>query len=316
MILTLPRWALSDSLLDDGKWPLETERLYSDSDLVPGCSDAQSLLKSIPVSYLTSSEDLGQWTLKLHQLSKRGLALKNKDRGSCWVSNNASLCLLILPKRCSDHLQTDSSTNLSGSFCLVNSVLVFRPLDAAVSHRCCWRSFLLHSSDKLSGLSASSCQRCDLHVHSEISFFSPALELSISINFNHCYLKRKCYTAINGSNNCAQCAIWLAVTAPVNSMITAVARTGKSRCYHSKVISINSVNLRLSRAESHRPELLSVTYCIAARQLITVQQSTLAVKQCTTLWRTDWHHVIFCNHAYTGGFCFRSWGIFLAGMLI
>lgn len=179
-------------------------------------------------------------------------------------------------------------------------------IDAAYAPSCC-------SSDKLSGLSASSCQR-DLHVHSEISFISPTLELSISTNFDHCYLKRKCYTAINGSNNCAQCAIWLTATAPVNCMIAVVAGTGKPCYYHSKIISINSVNSRLSRAELHRPELLSVTYCIAARQLITVQQSTLAVKQYTTLWRTDWHHVIFCNHAYTGGF-FRSWGEFLTGML-
>lgn len=201
------------------------------------------------------------------------------------MSNNASLCLLILHKRCSDHLQTDSSTNLSGAaqktqcWCSVHWMLLFH-IDAAYvpSH---------YSSDKLSGLSASSCRRCDLHVHSEISFFSLTLELSISINFNHCYLKRKCYTAINSSNNCAQYAIWLTVTAPVNYMIIVVAGTGKSCSYHSKIISISSVNSRLSRAESHRPELVCVTYCIAARQLITEQQSTLAVKQYTTPWRTD-----------------------------
>lgn len=181
------------------------------------------------------------------------------------------------------------------------------PIDAAYTPSC-------YSSDELPGLSASSCQRWDLHVHSEISFISPTLELSISTNFNHCYLKRKCYTAINGSNNCAQCVIWLTVTAPVNYMISAVARTRKSRYCHSKTISINCVNSRLSRAEWHGPELLSVTYCIAARQLITVQQSTLAVKQYTTPWRTDWHRVIFCNHAYTGGF-FRRWGEFLTGKL-
>lgn len=179
-------------------------------------------------------------------------------------------------------------------------------IDAAYAPSC-------YSSDKLSGLSAGSCQRLDLHVHSEISFISPTLELSISTNFNHCYLKRKCYTAINGSNNCAQYVIWLTVTAPVNCMISVVACARKWCYYHSKIISINSVNSRQSRAEWHRAELLSVTYCIAARQLI-VQQSTLAVKQCTTLWRTDWHHVIFCNHAYTGGF-FRRWGEFLTGKL-
>lgn len=131
-------------------------------------------------------------------------------------------------------------------------------IDAAYAPSCC-------SSDKLSGLSASSCQRWDLHVHSEISFISPTVELSISTNFNHCYLKRKCYTAINASNNCAQCVIWLTVTVPVNCMITVVVSTGKSCYCHSKIISINSVNSKLSRTELHRPELLSVTYCIAAR---------------------------------------------------
>lgn len=115
-----------------------------------------------------------------------------------------------------------------------------------------------YSSDKLSGLSASSCWRCDLHVHSEISFFSPTLELSISINFNHCYLKRKCYTAINGSNNCAQYVIWLTVTAPVNYMIAVVACTGKSCYYHSKIISINSAN---SEAEQGRVAQTRVTLC-------------------------------------------------------
>lgn len=147
-------------------------------------------------------------------------------------------------------------------------------------------------------------------MHLKISIFNPTLKLSISINFN-CYLKRKCYTPINGSNNCAQYATWLTVTAFINYMTAAVAFTRKSCYYHFKIISIYSAN---SEAEQDRVTFC-VTYCIAARQLITVQQSTLAVRKYTVLWRIDWYHVIFCNHEYIGGF-FKSWGIFLTGMLI
>lgn len=115
-----------------------------------------------------------------------------------------------------------------------------------------------YSSDKLPGLSASSPWRCDLHVHLKISVFNPALKLSISINFNHCYLKRKCYTPINGSNNCAQYAIWLTVTAFVNSVVAVVARTGNSRYYRFKRISIYSAN---SEAEEGRVVFSRVTLC-------------------------------------------------------
>lgn len=141
--------------------------------------------------------------------------------------------------------------------CLENAVLVFSPLDAAVLHRRCFTS-PYYSSDKLSGLSASSPRRCDLHVHLKISVFNPTLKLPISINFNHCYLKRKCYTLINGSNNCAQYAIWLPVTAFVNYMIPVVARTGKSCYYHFKIISIYSANLE---AEQRRVAYTRVTPC-------------------------------------------------------
>lgn len=115
-----------------------------------------------------------------------------------------------------------------------------------------------YSSDKLSGLSASSPRRCDLHVHLKISISNPTLKLSISINFNHCYLKRKCYTPINGSNNCAQYAIWLTVTTSVNYMIAVVARTGKSCYYRFKIISIYSAN---SEAEQGRVVYTRVTLC-------------------------------------------------------
>jgi len=176
------------------------------------------------------------------------------------VSNNASLCLLILHKRCSDHLQVDSSTDFTG----------------AVSKMQCWFSvhwMLLfyisatfvspyHSSDKLSGLSVSS-RRCDLHVHLKISGFNPTLKLSISINFNLCYLKRKCYTPINGSNNHAQYAICLTVKDFVNYVITVVAHTGKSCYYHFKIISIYSV---ISEAEQGRVTCTRVTLCNTALQ--------------------------------------------------
>ena len=47
-----------------------------------------------------------------------------------------------------------------------------------------------YSSNKLSGLSASSPRRCDLHVHLKISVFNPTLKLSISVNFNIIVISR------------------------------------------------------------------------------------------------------------------------------